>query len=89
MLLNSFLISNPVFAIFSFFVLVSLMTLILFLYLKEHRFELILIVFLFSLIIGVTSIADFNLPFSPYFQLFFLLFQTIVFYLVIEEKYVK
>lgn len=55
------------------------MILMLFLFLKIGRFELILIVFLFSLVIGMTSIIDNNLPFSPYFQLFFLLFQTIVF----------
>jgi len=62
-------------------ILVLLMGFMLFLYLKPfpYNYLIILIVFLFSLIIGMESITYEYLPFNPYFSIFFLLTQTIIF----------
>ena len=55
------------------------MLVMLVLYTKLRRFVLITVVFLFSLVIGMMSIQETSIPFSPYIQIFFLLFQTIIF----------
>lgn len=73
-------------------VLFLFMALIVVLYLKLEnntieKFLIILTVFLFSIIIGTTAIVEFAIPFSPYLQLFFLLFQTIFFILTALESY--
>lgn len=51
----------------------------IFLYVKLQIFPLILLIELISLIIGVVSIQLQYNPFTPYFQLFFILFQTVFF----------
>ena len=63
----------------SILILIFLMLSMLYLYKKyKEKFELIVSVFLFSLIIGIDSLS-YTIPFTPYIQLFFLLFQTIFF----------
>ena len=71
---------TPVLSILILFVLMGLMV---FFYTRHaYMFFLpILSVFLFSLVIGVSSIAESNIPFTPYFQMFFLLIQTVFFML--------
>lgn len=63
-----------------------LMVITLFLYLKTKEFLPILFVFLFSIIISIGSISI-QLPFTPYFQIFFMLFQTIFFMLAALNYY--
>lgn len=79
--------------ILSVVVLFLLMGIMIVLFVKMREFLFILIVFLFSLIIGVLSISEGLVPFTPYFQLFFLTFQTILFFITsfnfYEENYGK
>jgi len=56
-----------------------LMVLTLYFYLKIKSFLPILIVFLFSIVIGTSSLGGAFIPFTPWFQIFFVLFQTIFF----------
>ena len=61
------------------FILIILMIIMTILYLKIRLFLPILVVFLFSLIIGFNSISYEFIPFNPYFSIFFILFQSIFF----------
>ena len=61
------------------FILVILLIIMITLYLKMRVFLPILVVFLFSLIIGFNSIAIENIPLNPYLSIFFILFQSVVF----------
>lgn len=74
---ESIILMSFMFGIIS--IMLFLIILMLFLYKKIDKFLPTLILFLFSLIIGVSSIAIVNLPFIPYFSLFFILFQTSIF----------
>lgn len=56
-----------------------LMVVMLYLYVKMREFLPILLVFLFSLIIGVQSFSVSRIPFTPSFQIFFIMFQGIIF----------
>lgn len=66
----------------SLFILFMLMILMIILYLKMRVFLIVLVLFLFSLVIGMSSIQEGAIPFSPYIQIFFLLFQTTIFFIV-------
>lgn len=61
------------------------MCLMIFFYLKKRNWIIILIIFLFSLIFGVMSLSAVDIPFTPYAQIFFLLFQSIFFTLTSIE----
>jgi len=63
-----------------------LMILTLFLYFKTREFISILLVFLFSIILGISSFSI-QLPFTPWFQIFFVLFQSIFFVLTALNYY--
>jgi hypothetical protein len=63
-----------------FFFLMILLLIMVYLYRKMRVWLLILTVFLFSLVFGMISIMSFAIPFSPYIQIFFMLFQSIVFF---------
>ena len=71
---------------FSIFVLILLIVFMVYLYLRIKKTLPILVVFLFSLIIGVLSISS-RIPFTPFTQIFFTLFQTIFFYLHVNKKF--
>ena len=71
--------------ILSIIILFLLMVIMIVLYCKIRRFIVILMLFLFSLIIGIDSLKQGIIPFSPYIQIFFLLFQTIIFLIVAIE----
>jgi len=62
-------------------ILILLIGFMFFLYLKPftYNYLIILIVFLFSLIIGMESMTYEYLPFNPYLSIMFLLIQTIIF----------
>lgn len=61
------------------FVLIILMILMIILYLKMRLFLVILVVFLFSIIIGFNSMTYEHIPFKPYLSIFFILFQSVIF----------
>jgi len=72
-------------------ILVILILLMLFLYYKKRKktiteFLPILFVYLFSIILGIGSIGT-QIPISPYFQIFFVLFQSTYFFLSALEIY--
>lgn len=61
------------------FILIILLVIMLILYLKMRLFLPILVVFLFSLIIGINSMSLEYIPFNPYLSIFFILFQSVIF----------
>jgi len=61
------------------FILVILLVIMIILYLKMRLFLPILVVFLFSLIIGINSMSLEYIPFNPYVSVFFILFQSVIF----------
>jgi hypothetical protein len=71
--------SEWIFPFIEFFFIIFLLCLMGYLYKKMRIWVMILLVFTFSLIFGIISIMRFDIPFSPYIQIFFILFQTIIF----------
>jgi len=51
-----------------------------------EEFLPILVIYLFSIILGMTAIGT-QMPISPFFQIFFLIFQTVYFFLSALEVY--
>lgn len=70
---------------FSMFVLVLLMILMIYLYQKVRKFLPELVVFLFSIVIGMLSISSLGIPYTPWIQIFFILIQGVFFYLAVER----
>ncbi len=66
---------EPIIAIVVMFVLISLMLIIT---KKFDIWVIVLIIFSFSLIIGIQAL-QWNIPFTPYIQIFFILIQTTFF----------
>ncbi len=69
------------------FVLVFFMLLMLYLFMKIVNFLPILVVYTFSLLVGIDSLTHLHTPFSPLFELFFLMFQTTIFLLTAFNVY--
>ena len=65
------------------------MGLMLYFYKNIEKFLPTLLLFLFSIIFGMVSFGGSYLPFTPFIQIFFMLFQTVFFYLKIDEKEFK
>ena len=65
--------------------LVIMMILMIYAYKKIRRFLPVLIIFLFSIVLGMMAMSVLGIPFTPWFQLFFILFQTIIFYYSVIE----
>lgn len=72
------------FAFISMLFLIILMVLMFYFYTKIKRLTPIIMLYLFSLIIGIYSLSSLGIPFTPWFQLFFLMNQSVFFYLAIE-----
>ena len=66
---------------FSILIMVLLMVLMVYFYTRHtYKYFLpILTVFLFSLVIGMLSISSLGIPYTPWFQLFFILLQSVFF----------
>ncbi|MBA7496344.1 hypothetical protein ES702_06944 [subsurface metagenome] len=79
-------ILEPILAIFT---LVILMVLMIFFYNKKRLYPVILVIYLFSLVIGMAAMEVGYMPFSPYLQIFFLLIQTVIFVLTSVDLYTK
>ena len=71
----------------TFFGIIFLFALMIFCFLKLRIFVLILAIYLFSLIIGFNSFSESVIPFTPYLQIFFLVFQTIMFLLTAIQTF--
>jgi len=71
----------------TFFAIIFLFALMMFCYLKMRVFVLILAIYLFSLIIGITSFSESVIPFTPFLQIFFLIFQSIIFILTAIQTF--
>lgn len=71
--------------IFTLFLLVFLLVLMLICYRYFPKMIIILIVFAFSLVIGALSTQIGDIPFTPYFQIFFILFQSAMFILSVYK----
>jgi len=71
--------------VMSGFLLIFLMILMLVFYAKFQILPLVIVLYLFSVVIGVLSLQKGDIPFSPYFQSFFLLFQSVLFILTIID----
>ena len=69
------------------FILVFFLVLMLFLFMKIVNFLPILVVYMFSLLVGLDSFTHLHTPFSPLFEIFFLMFQTILFLLTAFNVY--
>ena len=65
--------------------LILMMVLMIYAYKKMRKFLPVLIIFLFSLIMGMSSMSVIGFPHTPWFQLFFMLFQTVIFYYSVLE----
>lgn len=62
----------------TFLSLIFLLVLHLYCYVKIRRFLINLVIYLFSLIIGYQAFNESTIPFTPFFQIFFLFFQTTI-----------
>lgn len=68
-------------------IMVLLLILMIYFYLKVRKFLPILVIFLFSLIIGMATLSSFVVPFYPWFNVFFILFQSVIFMLTSLDLY--
>lgn len=64
-----------------------LMILMAFLYYRTNYPLLIIMVYLFSLLIGINALNDYSIPFSPYLQVLFLLVQSLFFLFTAIKKF--
>jgi len=81
-------ITNVGFMFAEILTLIFLMVLMVYLYRKMIKEYLpIVIVFLFSLLIGIEAITHFHTHFSPFLELFFMFFQLSFFLLKVLEYY--
>jgi len=69
----------------SILIIMFLSGIMIYLFAKKRYFLPILGVFLFSLIIGMTSIENATMPFTPMFQIFFIVVQALFFLLTVLE----
>ena len=61
-------------------IMFGLVAIMLYLFMNAYDWNLILVTHLFSMMIGVLSMAIATVPFTPFFSLFFIVFQTIILY---------
>ena len=66
----------------SIMILIILMFVMIVVYMKMRVWVLICALFLVSIIMGIMSLNNENIPFNPYISLFFILFQLIFFILI-------
>ena len=76
--LEDFNFSSDLTPVIEVFLLIFLLCLQVYFLKKKNVFILVVVVLLFSLIIGVISIVNYSLPFTPWIQLFFILFQVAI-----------
>ena len=74
-------------SILSVFILFLIMIITIIVYFKIRIFLIILVIYSFSLIIGMSALSETSIPFSPYLQIFFLLFESVIFLMTSIEVY--
>ncbi len=74
-------------AILGIMILCVLMVIMMITYSKLRVWLVVTIVFLFSLIIGFNAMSFYAIPFSPYIQIFFVLFQSTFFLITSIQAY--
>lgn len=62
------------------FMMIILIILMVFFRMKSDKFTIILVIEMFSVIIGGASVYIETFPLNPYFQLFFIVFQSVIFF---------
>lgn len=67
-------------------VMVLLLILMIYFYVKVRKFLPILVIYVFSLIIGMASFSSL-IPFFPWINVFFILFQSVIFMLTGLDLY--
>jgi hypothetical protein len=60
----------------SLMILLFMLLLMVYFFYKVKKFLPCLLVYMFSLIFGLISIGEYNIPFTPWLQIFFLCFQS-------------
>jgi len=78
---------QPFIGLFILIILMILMIIMTILYFKIRFYSPILVLFLFSIIIGFNSMIYEYIPFNPYFSIFFILFQSTFFLEISLLKY--
>ena len=73
----------------TFATLIILIILNLYCYLKVRRFLINLVIYAFSLIIGFNAFNESTIPFTPYIQIFFIMFQSTIFLIMAIEVKTK
>jgi hypothetical protein len=76
----------PMSTIAIYIIFIALMIIVLH-FEKIRIFTIVLVIFLFSIVIGILSMSIQELPFNPYLPLFFILFQSILFIKFTIEVY--
>lgn len=71
----------------TFFSLLFLLVFMVYAFIKIRRFLVIVVIYLFSLIIGLYGFSESNIPFTPYFQIFFIIIQSVFFLTFTLELY--
>lgn len=71
------------------FIIVILMLLLIYSFRTLKDYLMIIIVYSFSLYFGMNGMTHPHIPFSPMFEIFFLVFQTGIFILASLEMYEK
>jgi len=65
---------------FAHFILIFVLIILMIYFSKRIKYyTVIIVIYLFSLIIGFESLAHPHIPFTPMFELFFIIFQTSIF----------
>lgn len=82
-------ILEAVFLSFHFIIIFFLIILLMYIYVKNMKYNFLpsLVVFGFSLLIGISSLEHSHFPLSPLVELFFLTFQTSIFLLISFNEY--
>ncbi|MGB5911851.1 MAG: hypothetical protein WBH31_11710 [Promethearchaeia archaeon] len=75
--------------ILTFLIIIVLMAVMLIVFLKIENWMVCLVILLFSLIIGILSISMGDIPFTPYFQIFFIVFQSVIFLITSLDAFTK
>lgn len=88
------IITFPIFlrntySLMTYIIMFFLIGVLLLCFSKFKSYILTLIVFLFSLIIGIVSMNESIIPFTPYFQLFFIFFQFLIFMVITLQTFNK
>jgi hypothetical protein len=71
--------SSMYYSLIAVILMIVLMVVMLYMYKKVKIFPLIATMFIINLVIGVNALSIENIPFTPWFQILFILFSFILF----------